>query len=176
MSALKRTVLAGGVVYPAGTEATDELRKKIPNPAHWGADEGPWVSGDADEDSGDDIDRLLADSHPNTLLLRDVVESLVARHLEDVEVPVADLIAEAQEAWGLLPSTPADQELDTSVATGGDADSAPVIPVDYDALDIDALKGEIDRRNEGRDDDAKLSKRGSRDTLAAALRDDDAKA
>lgn len=166
MSALKRTVLAGGVVYPAGTEATDELRKKIPNPAHWGEDEG----------SVNDVDRLLAEDHPNTVLLRDVVESLVARHLEDVEVPVADLIVEAQEVWGLLPSTPVTQAPDTSADAGGRTDPAPVIPIDYDALDLDALKAEIDRRNEGRDDDAKLSKRGGKETLAAALRDDDAKA
>lgn len=35
---LNRTVVAGGVIYPAGTASSDELREKIPNSAHW--DEG----------------------------------------------------------------------------------------------------------------------------------------
>lgn len=35
---LNQTVFAGGVVYPAGTAATDELEEKIPNPAHWDGD------------------------------------------------------------------------------------------------------------------------------------------
>lgn len=48
---LSRTVVAGGVVYPAGTAATPELEKKITNPAHWTGDPEPTTerrgSGDA---------------------------------------------------------------------------------------------------------------------------------
>lgn len=34
-AALKRSVVAGGIVYPAGTAATEELRRRITNPDHW---------------------------------------------------------------------------------------------------------------------------------------------
>lgn len=44
---------------------------------------------------------------------------------------------------------------------------------DYSSLDLDALKAEIDRRNEGRDDADRIGKRGSAETLVAALIADD---
>lgn len=56
---LNRTVLAGGVIYPAGTEATDELEKAITNPAYWDGNPAPTKakSDDADEDKADDKPR-----------------------------------------------------------------------------------------------------------------------
>jgi hypothetical protein len=43
----------------------------------------------------------------------------------------------------------------------------------YDAMNGDALKAEIDARNEGREDDARLSKGGKVDELRQRLREDD---
>lgn len=84
---LKRTVVAGGVVYPAGTAATPELEKRVINPAHWsGAEE----------------------------------------------------------------------------------------PTGYEALTVEQLKAEIDKRNKGRDDDARLTKTGTKAELVTALESDDA--
>lgn len=43
----------------------------------------------------------------------------------------------------------------------------------YVALTVDALKAEIDKRNESRADDARLTKTGSKADLVAALEADD---
>lgn len=42
-SVLTRNVVAGGVIYPAGTASTPELRELIKNPAHWSAPAEPHV-------------------------------------------------------------------------------------------------------------------------------------
>ena len=47
-------------------------------------------------------------------------------------------------------------------------------PTGYAALDADALKAEIEKRNEGRDDEAKVSDKGTKPTLIKALETDDA--
>lgn len=49
-------------------------------------------------------------------------------------------------------------------------------PASIDDMNAKELKAEIDRRNEGRDDDAKLSKSGKNADLLAALKADDAAA
>lgn len=54
-------------------------------------------------------------------------------------------------------------------SAGDDADP----PEGYAALDAKGLKAEIDKRNDGRDADAKISKAGGKDTLIAALEADD---
>ena len=43
----------------------------------------------------------------------------------------------------------------------------------YDALTVDDLKAEIDKRNEGRGEDARLSKTGNKADLIQALEADD---
>lgn len=53
-----------------------------------------------------------------------------------------------------------------------DADDAPE-PGPYDGLKLDELKAEIEKRNEGKADDAKLSTAGKKADLAAALVADD---
>lgn len=50
----------------------------------------------------------------------------------------------------------------------------PVSDGDYAAADADALKTEIDRRNDGREADKKVSKSGGKDKLIEALKADDA--
>lgn len=48
-------------------------------------------------------------------------------------------------------------------------------PGPYDGLKLDELKAEIEKRNEGREDDAKVSTAGKKADLAAALVADDNK-
>lgn len=45
---------------------------------------------------------------------------------------------------------------------------------EYDELDIAGLRAEADKRNEGRDEDSRISKGGSADDIRARLREDDA--
>lgn len=54
-------------------------------------------------------------------------------------------------------------------AAGYDPDGAKAVK----DMTVAELKAEIDRRNEGREDAAKLSKTGSKDELVAALEADD---
>lgn len=102
MRHLGRTLLAGGVVYPAGTREED-IAVKVTRDDVWDG------------------------------------ESTVS------EVAVDGTIA---GPWG---------------AAGGA----------YEGLDVDALKAEIDKRNEDREQDARISKRGNAETLVAALVADD---
>ncbi len=163
MSALNRTVLAGGVVYPAGTEATDDLLAKIPNPRLWG--EG------SDETS---VSVNLAD-------FPEVAEA-IEQAAERIDELTAALEAKDEEIAALTAQLAAvsTANSDGDATDVGPTPAAPVAPgteqveqVDYSALDLDALKAEIDKRNEGRDGDARLSKRGSQETLVAALVADD---
>ncbi|TQK73368.1 hypothetical protein [Nocardioides sp. SLBN-35] len=158
MTALNRSVLVGGVVYPAGTEATEELLAKIRNPRLWGEDEP------ADKAVSVDVDVDVAGFQAALAAAQERVDELEAA-LAARDEEIAALTAQA---------TPAD-----TGDANGDPDTAPApvaTTVDYSTLDVEALKAEIDKRNEGRDDGARISKRGSQETLAAALTADDATA
>lgn len=54
---LSRTVVAGGVVYPAGTPATPELEERITNPDHWSGK----ASSDPEGYDGWKVDALKAE-------------------------------------------------------------------------------------------------------------------
>lgn len=146
---LKQSVMSGGKVYPAGTDATDELRKTIPAKFWDDVDQEPALDG------GD-----LAEVRQMAAAQFAAYEETIKDLLDQIEAFKAD-----------------NDDLRSQVAalsgTGADESDEPSATVDYDALDVEALKAEIDRRNEGRDDEAKVSKRGGKDTLAAALRSDD---
>lgn len=146
---LKQTVLRAGKVYPAGTEATDELRETIADKFWDDVDPEPAIDG------GD-----LAE-----------VRQLAAAQIAEHEKTIEDLNAQIDA----LKADNDDLRSQVAALSGNGADESdePSATVDYDALDVEALKAEIDRRNEGRDDEAKVSKRGGKDTLAAALRSDD---
>ncbi|MFE6645666.1 hypothetical protein ACFVJS_03825 [Nocardioides sp. NPDC057772] len=147
---LKQSVISGGKVYHAGTEATAALRKAIP--AKFWDDIDPAPTGD---DGGD-----LAE-------VRQMAAAQFAAYEETIEGLNAQIDALKADNDDLRSQVAA---LSSNGADESDERSATV---DYDALDVDALKAEIDRRNEGRDDEAKVSKRGGKDTLVAALRSDD---
>lgn len=149
---LKRSVLRDGKVYPAGTEATDALREAIPA-KFWDDDADPAAT----TDGGD-----LAE-------VRQLAAAQIAEHektIGELEGQIEALKAENDDLRSQVAAFP-------DSGNGADENHEPAATVDYDALDVEALKAEIDRRNEGRDDEAKLSKRGGKDTLADTLRSDD---
>lgn len=150
---LNRSVIAGGVVYPAGTAVTDDLLAKIPDPSVW--------DGDVD----------LAIEPVDNAAWEAKVEKLTA----DFKAVVDEKNATIEALTGELEQLKAAQGDGNPAAkpSGGRAATGGVVP-DYSELDIEALKAEIDKRNEGRENDAKISKRGSVETLAAALVSDDA--
>lgn len=168
MATLTQTVVAGGVVYPAGTAETDELREKITNPAFWGE---TARADDADETRTATVTVSVTDSQEFRDYVAQVgahVAELESRN-EELEQQVADLNAELEAVRSAAASS---GDGDDSAPDG--ADGSTVAPeASYGDLDLDGLKAEIDRRNEKRDEGSKLSKRGGKDTLVAALVADD---
>jgi hypothetical protein len=74
---------------------------------------------------------------------------------------------------GLVPAGVGQETLDRLVAKG--LIEAVSVETGYDALTVADLKAEIEKRNEGRDDDTKVSADGKKVDLVAALVADDAK-
>lgn len=146
---LKQSVISGGKVYHAGTEATAALREAIA--AKFWDDVDPAPAGDVG-----DLAEVRQMAAAQFAVYEETIEGLNAQ-IEVLKAENDDLRSQVAAASG----------------DGADENDEPTATVDYDALDFEALKAEIDRRNEGRADEAKLSKRGSKDTLAAALRSDD---
>lgn len=60
-------------------------------------------------------------------------------------------------------------------AWGNDPGESDETPKSIDDMTVAELKAEIDRRNEGRDDESKVAKTGNKDELAEALKVDDSK-
>lgn len=141
------TVQIGSEVYAAGTDEHD-IQPALREQIV--AD----VWGDGAPGSGGD--------HAGDLDVAEL-ENQFAQRLSEKDVKIAELVAEIE---GLKD--------DQSGRSSEPAESPK--SVDYSAFDIDALKAEIDKRNEGRDSDTKLSKRGSVETLAEALVADDKQA
>lgn len=148
---LKQSVLRDGKVYPAGTEATDELREAIAD-KFW-----------------DDVDPEPAFDGGDLAEVRQLAAAQIAEHektIGELEAQIEALKAENDDLRSQVAAVP-------DSGNGADESDESSATVDYDALDLEALKAEIDRRNEGRGDDAKLSKRGGKETLAATLLADD---
>lgn len=101
------------------------------------------------------------DSHaPQGTVGVSVAEVAALRERYDAELAERDATIDALKA-----------EIELLKAAPAEPARTPV--VDYSGLDTDALKAEIDRRNEGRDDADRIGKRGGVETLAAALVADD---
>lgn len=149
MRVLKTTVVAGGVLYPAGTPATADLVDLIAE-RHWAGD----------GISEDEVDAKRAAD------IADLTEVFKAEVAKKDQV-IADLAAQRDTLLGRL------GELENAAQPTQTPETPPPAPVDYSYLDLDALKAEIDKRNQGRDDSTRISKRGSVETLAAALTADD---
>lgn len=180
MRHLNKTILAGGVVYPAGT-AEDDIRVTVAD-RHF--DDGA--------ETGDDLDT----AHPVTAELKEACEYLMERHLADKEVPVGHLLLDALSIFGdpdagnveasSSESAPAASETDAQVQAAMDADiaqaadttpgPAPVVRItgDYDDHKVAALTAEIELRNEGRDAPDRILPTGkNKPDLVAALTADD---
>lgn len=178
MRHLNKTILAGGVVYPAGT-AEDNIRVTV---------------ADRHFDDGAETDDDLDTPHPVTAELKEACEYLIERHLADKEVPVGHLLLDALSIFGdpdagsadVNEPAPAASETDAQVqaATAADiaqaADTtpgpAPVVRItgDYDDHKVAALNAEIELRNEGRDAPDRILPTGkNKPDLVAALTADD---
>lgn len=178
MRHLNKTILAGGVVYPAGT-AEDDIRVTV---------------ADRHFDDGAETDDDLDTAHPVTAELKEACEFLIERHLADKEVPVGHLLLDALSIFGdpdagnadVNEPAPAVSETDAQVqaATAADiaqaADTtpgpAPVVRItgDYDDHKVAALNAEIDLRNEGRGAPDRILPTGkNKPDLVAALTADD---
>lgn len=99
----------------------------------------------------------------NQLANNVTVEGTTYKAGETVPKDVADKI-DHPRAW----STDDADTSDDSGSTGGDDKG-------YASLKVADLKAEIEKRNDGREDDAKLSTEGNKGDLVAALEADDAK-
>ena len=93
--------------------------------------------------------------------------TLVVRHPE-THAAVALLVGEKVPGWAKDLVEPGDLE--------GAPEPAEDQPAGYSALKVDDLKAEIEKRNAGREDDAKLSAEGLKADLVAVLVADDAAA
>lgn len=194
---LNKSVLAGGVVYPAGTPATPELAEIIVNPNHWEGD------GNADVDATSASLAVRSD-------LRDAIQRIAERHLADPTVTVNDLLRaevgdepdeRTQRAVAMLDAAEAagtaaveiggfrveacDEHGQTStllalnhaVSQIQSMGALPGLQPPYDGAEIAALRAEVDRRNADRDpaDERYLkADKRSKDQMVAALVADDA--
>lgn len=155
MAQLTRTVVAGGVKYPAGTPETPELRELI-NDKHWA---------EVDPASAAAAARNSAQTDTEIIELRELAAAELAgrdARIAELEAQVDRLAAELEHA-GTVPNVEPDPE-----------------PVDYLSQTGKALKDEIDRRNFDRDPDEEAYIRveapGNKPELAAALAADDVRA
>lgn len=171
---LLHSVIAGGVVYPAGTTETDELAGRISD-EHWSPD--PMDGFDQD--------------HENAVVLKEMVEYLVESHSADQDRPVADLFRDALEVLGEPVATPEPDATPQGSDEGkdvGDSDQPAPAPSpdpapdparisgDYDDHKVAELAAEIETRNEGRDAADRILPTGKNkpDLVAALVADDQA--
>jgi hypothetical protein len=186
---LNKSVLAGGVVYPAGAEG-DDVEKAVTNPKHWDDFDETASAGVVDEakvlelvtfakTTTERLESLLLavaplvvadpeDTSAETLL--DLVFNTTDEGLglltENVQKVVAVVKARAAEA---APASPAPSASETP--------SAPTPePVDYSSKSKPELEGEVKRRNESRDKPLEVKAPGNKpDLIAALVADDDKK-
>lgn len=114
MRRLNRTLMAGGVVYPAGTRE-DEIDAEVRRDDVWE---------DVDVDAVASTTSIPESDHPVTAELREACEYLVERHLADKDVPVATLLAGALEIF----SPDDDNTDDENTGDGDGGDGEPALP------------------------------------------------
>ncbi|GEB16669.1 hypothetical protein GUY44_07425 [Pimelobacter simplex] len=143
---LSTTVQVGPYIYEAGTDEADIKGADTIAADVWGSE----VASTEPETGEFAVAEVAA--------LRQQYDAQLAERddrIVDLEVEIKALTAEIEQLKAEAP------------------DPAPAAPADYSSLDLDALKAEIDGRNEGRPDGDRISKRGSVETLVAALIADD---
>lgn len=145
---LNTTVQAGRFVFPEGTDEADiaaDIAAGI-SPALWEGD-GASVAVTVTDSSG--VQQALA---------------AATQTIDELRARVVELEAELAAERSRTPQP-----------DGGDEDGDGGEPAGgaYDGLDVEALKAVIEERNEGREQDDRISKRGGVETLVAALVADD---
>lgn len=162
---LNTTLMVGTTIYPAGTREAD-IDGVV-------TAKGVWDVTDADDSSESSADTAeLMKAFDKVRAQRDdaraKLEAAGAERDQLAEQLEAVAVARDQLAERLTAVTAERDQLAAASGSGSGDGSGP-----YADLDVDALKTEIDRRNEGRPDDAKISKRGGKDTLLGFLVADD---
>jgi hypothetical protein len=183
---LNKSVLVGGVVYPAGAEG-DDVEKAVTNPEHWDDFEASPVDGLVDEakvlelitfakTTAERLEALLVAVAP--LVVSDPVET-------DAET-LLDLVFNTDEGLGLLTENvqrvvalhkqQAAEGVPSSSSTASETPAASTPePVDYSGKSKPELEDEVKRRNEGRDKPIEVKAPGNKPDLIAALVADDKK-
>jgi hypothetical protein len=155
----RKTVVAGGVVYPAGAAVPDDVAERI-------TAAGVFADGDAA-----------------------VAKVAVGNWAANVQAPTVEEISAAAAALGfvLAPSEETSSDASSSEtkddSQGNDDDPdedvepipTPVVDYSDKAWTVDKLKAEISTRNSYREPDAQLSTDGKRSDLIAVLTADDAR-
>jgi hypothetical protein len=178
---LNKSVLVGGVVYPAGAEGAD-VEKAVTNPEHWDDYDPSQVDGVIDEAKALEL-ITLAQTHAGqveALLL--AVAPLVVADPDDTDAgTLADLVFNTDEGLNLLRENVqkvvalvkerAAQAAPASPNPAAD-DVAPA-PVDWSAKSKPELEDEVARRNQGRETPLDVKAPGNKPDLIAALQADD---
>jgi hypothetical protein len=172
MRRLKQTLLAGGVVYPAGTRE-DDIEVAVQRDDVWD---------DTDIDVPESVREVDESDHPVTVELREVCEYLIESHLADKETPVSELLKAASEVFGddenpdgttevfgQLPAEDGGSEPDGDDETG----AVPPAPPAYADQSPADLKAEAERRDL-QVDGSGANGRVVKDDLVKALEADDA--
>lgn len=166
MRRLKQTLLAGGVVYPAGT-LEDDIEVAVARDDVWD---------DTDIDVPESVREVEASDHPVTAELREVCEYLIETHLADKDVPIADLLAGAVEVFA------PDENVEEPEGEGeGDAETGalPPTPPAYTEQSLADLKATAEAREidfKGSGANGNIVKADTEALIAALEADDAAKA
>lgn len=150
MAQLNRTVVAGGVMYPAGTPETPELRELI-NDKHWG---------EADPAAAAAAARNSAQTDTEIVELRELAAGAIAER----DARIAELEAEVERLTAAKPAPEPDPDPEPAVSP-------------YLAQRKADLEAEVEKRNFDRDPGEEAYIRveapGNKPELAAALEADD---
>lgn len=173
MRRLKQTLLAGGVVYPAGT-AEDEIEVAVQREDVWD-DDGIEVPASVLE--------VDADAHPNTAALRELVDYLVELHRFNMDLTVADLLGHANEVFAPEGTDEEPAGETETEGDGGSEDEEPegdgetgAVPPAYAEQSLADLRGVAETRGlefKGSGAGGNIVK-ADHDALVAALEADDA--
>lgn len=182
---LNKSVLVGGVVYPAGADGAD-VEKAVTNPEHWDDFDESQVDGVIDEAKALELITLANVSAERLGLLLIAVAPLVVADPEAADVEtLLDLVFNTDEGLTLLTGN---VEKVVALAKERAAANAPADPApeavadpaapqapapDYSGQSKPQLEDEVKRRNEGRTTPLEVKAPGNKPDLIAALQADD---
>lgn len=175
MRRLNRQVLAGGVIHPAGTPATDDLEALVVNEDFWVEDDID-VTGPQEPTEEVDVD---GPSEREKVLVAEV-EKLVAEvdRLNAENDDLRNQLASASADAAPEDPAPAETDKDDTPPTG-EEDAQVGAPEaraeeDYSEYGVKELKAELKVRNQGRETPIEVAEPGNKPELIDALKADDA--